>query len=362
MKINEIYSDKGIQDFVEHLKQYGEVHNGGYAYVYAPEGKDYVYKAWTHDPAWEAYMEMISKNTNAYFPKISKIRSIPLHLARDVTLSDTKVKIAKIEKLKSLQNSKKTLCKAYKSGMLVDLQLYDVVSCKNRKTLFSIYDISDKDKEYYSSLFDAVDLLDELIKSNKLFGWDAAGDNNILMRQNGHIVFADPICTTDSDWKNSTLVDYGTENRKHVFGKNTKTEPNSAAEVINNYQLTPEIIKEYFQLFNKIGVLASLNDKQFSMFLKVCPKDNNVIFDFILSDQVTRTKNKTKFVELFTKWYGTRFQELEEQWFDRNLKYSWMDYIGTLDIIDQKLGDAAFAYIEHGRAEHGYESLTKINK
>jgi hypothetical protein len=361
MNLNEIYSDKGIQDFVEHLKQYGEVHNGSYAYVYAPDGKDYVYKAWTHDPAWEAYINMISKNTNEYFPKISKIRSIPLLLARDAALVDAKVKIAKIEKLKPLPNSKKNLCKVYKSGLVLDLNIHDVIACENSKTLFSIYEVSEEDKQKYKELFSAVDSLDNLIKSNNLFGWDAAGDN-ILMRHNGHIVFADPLCTTSMDWGNATLVDYGNENKKAIFGKNTKTEPNSAAEVINNYQLTPEIIKEYFSLFNKVGVLVSLNDKQFSMFLKVCPKDNDMIFDFILSDQVTRTKNKTKFVELFTKWYGKRFQELEEQWFDRNLKYSWKDYIWTFDSIDPKLGDAAFDYIEQGRAEHGYESLTEINK
>jgi hypothetical protein len=360
MKLNEIYTDKGIQEFIEHMKQYGEVHQGGYSYVYAPEGKDYVYKAWTHDPAWEAYVDIISKHKNPYFPVISKIKAIPLHLARDIALVDTKVKIAKIEKLKPLPKSKNFICKATKNGLLVDLQLSDVISCKNSRTLFSIYDISEEDKQKYKDLFDVVDILNDLISSNKLYGWDAAGDN-ILMRANGHIVFADPICTTDSDWTNSTLVDYGKENRKTVFGRNTKAPTlDSAAQVMNAYTLTTDVMKQYFPLFNKIGVLASLSQKEFNMFLKVCPKDNDIIFDFILSDQVTRKKNKTKFVQSFTRWYRQRFQELEEQWFDRNLKYSWQDYIYSLDEIDTKLGDAAMAYIEQGRKEHGYESLNTL--
>jgi hypothetical protein len=75
------------------------VKNGEFAYVYIPEGKDYVYKAWTQDDGFDAYLDIIRNNKNKHFPKILKFKELPIHLARDTGLKNTKVKILKLEKL-----------------------------------------------------------------------------------------------------------------------------------------------------------------------------------------------------------------------------------------------------------------------
>lgn len=202
-------NNKGLSDFISHLEKFGEVNHGVFSYVYAPKGKDYVYRAWTYDPGFDAYVNLIQKTKNEYFPVIEKIKEIPFRLSSPRQLQDEKVKIAKIEKLFPAKGLLfKPLCQVKRKGVVDDLSIYDIMNvCTSGLDVFSVYEVSDEDKQKYKPLADAFVLLHNVLANRTRINWDVQG-SNIMLRANGHIVLSDPIGTPSND-TNKTLVDYG---------------------------------------------------------------------------------------------------------------------------------------------------------
>lgn len=218
MKINEIYTDKGIQDFVEHLKQYGEVKNGAYAYVYMPAGKDYCYRAWTNDIGYSTYLDIVSNNNNESFIKVHKIITLDLHINHE----KQKIRIAKIEKLKPV-NLKLIKFKGTRYSQNYDMSLYDLIHIPSDSATQKAIDYNAPDSilSQYSNFLEAFDIISNAVKRNSLLVVDVLQKNNIMKRKNGTIVFSDPISTTFMD-KTLSLVDISTSNT--IVSKITKSE------------------------------------------------------------------------------------------------------------------------------------------
>lgn len=264
MNLNEIYSDKGIQDFVEHLNQYGEVKNGEFAYVYIPEGKDYVYKAWTHDPGFDAYLDIIQNNKNKHFPKILKFKELPIHLARDTGLKNTKVKILKLEKLKNTSSdiSIDTIYNGRDSKLSIDnLVFYKRKANSLLETLKSRgYIVNDS----WVDFVNAIDLIGNTIIQNNLSHWDLHVSGNIMKREDNTIVLSDPI---SSGARGYSLVQYGRDNDKTIKGNpNIKTKEDD---------LIPyETMKKFYSQFNKKEVIDSLSSQNRKTFERITTEMN----------------------------------------------------------------------------------------
>lgn len=265
MQLNEIYTEKGIQEFVEHLEKYGDVKNGEFAYVYTPEGKDYVYKAWTHDPGFDAYLDIVRNNKNKHFPKMLKFKELPIHLARDTGLKNTKVKILKLEKLKNTSSdiSIDTIYNGRNSKLSIDnLIFYKRKTNSLLETLKSRGYIVDS---AWVDFVNAVDIIGNKIIQNNLLHWDLHTYGNIMKREDNAIVLSDPM---SSGVRGYSLVQYGRDNDKTIKGNpNIK---NKEDDIIPYKSM-----KKFYSEFNKKEVIAGLSIENKKTFERITSEMND---------------------------------------------------------------------------------------
>lgn len=202
MNLNEIYTDKTLYQFISYLRTKTNIRNGKFSFVFRPEGKDYVYKAWTTDTGWEAYLKIID-SSNPYFPKIEKIKQAPVKFS-DKTLN---IKIAKIEKL-------------YPCNVLNIIKIPAIRKVDNKEITLDIlrlsseiddinklYIIDDSYKVQYQDLFDALSAIRQLRNNNNNIGIDFNHDN-FMKRPDDHLVINDPLSdlTGDESIVDSALI------------------------------------------------------------------------------------------------------------------------------------------------------------
>jgi hypothetical protein len=108
MKLNELhgykqYQTKTLAEIINtFIKKYGiKISNGAFAFVVIPKDKNYVYKIWTKDDGYEAFLKYLETAKSDHLPKVGKIRLLPFFFKRDEAISGD-LKIVRIEKLDHL--------------------------------------------------------------------------------------------------------------------------------------------------------------------------------------------------------------------------------------------------------------------
>lgn len=190
MKLNEIYSDKTLYQFISYIRTKTNIRNGKFSFVFQPEGKDYVYKAWTNDSVWDAYLKIID-SSNPYFPKIEKIKQVPLKFS-DKNLN---VKIAKIEKLYPCNVLNIIKIPAIRKSDNKEITLDILRLSSEIENINDLYVIADRYQNQYQDLFDALLTIRNLRNNNNDIGIDFK-DDNFMQRQDGHLVINDPLSDT----------------------------------------------------------------------------------------------------------------------------------------------------------------------
>ena len=113
MKLNELhgykqYQTKTLAEIIStFIKKYGiKISNGAFAFVVIPKDKNYVYKIWTKDDGYEAFLKYLETSKSEHLPKVGRIRTLPFFFKRDEAISGD-LKIVRIEKLDHLSGDSK---------------------------------------------------------------------------------------------------------------------------------------------------------------------------------------------------------------------------------------------------------------
>ena len=187
---------------------------GAFSFVVIPANKDYVYKVWTQDDAWEHYLKLVQQHPNEHFIRTKgKISKVPLFFKRPKDV-DATLRVLRIEKLKELNNIEKVdisqLVKFFRDVQVKKLTGDDVPEIMQR-----IERLVGSKPVFPESLVHAMLFLVENMGKNNLdFHYD-----NIMKREDGTFVISDPFFTYTTIKTASDILDMGSGDEPQVGRK-----------------------------------------------------------------------------------------------------------------------------------------------
>lgn len=188
---------------------FGEIHSGEFGFV-LDTGKDFVYKCWFNDSAYEQFIKYcIQHQSNQHLPKIlsNKIITIPIFFKRKAGIYG-KLKVIKIEKL---IEKRFTL---YDNDEPIGLSWLNR-TINNKDTSSSLFDNHwfGEDNELISTLLEVID---------NLTGVNCdLGQSNIMFRGNVKVL-TDPV--NPIGWRKNKII-----RMPHLLDKDTTTSPENVA-------------------------------------------------------------------------------------------------------------------------------------
>lgn len=250
-----------------------KVYAGNFGMVLAPEGKDYVYKIFHEDPAFEEYFKFCTKNQQLSFvPKLKdkRIHTMKLPTIRDISHADAVIKIVKLPKLYKIENEDlKPLIKldGHPDGWIKNFFMSAVDGFnQNNQKLMDQY-LTDEGKKFF----------DDIVKSGLFYIGEFSNDinpSNIMKTLDGTLILTDPLWTTDGVKPIKNLEDTGvttsyspTDKIVTVFGKNGElVDPQTNTDT---HILTVKVSDHQLKLISKLGVrdISKLKDDQIYVIL-----------------------------------------------------------------------------------------------
>jgi hypothetical protein len=219
MKLLELHGHQRYADFTlsQNLNKFIidkkiKVESGTFGFAIIPKDKDYVYKCWTKDAGFEAFLDYVQKHkSDKHLPKlIGSIRSIPLFFKHN-QLKDLKLKVQRVEKLDELQDDQESPIEAvikmvrnFKSGH--EPTTADILERTKRNAFHTVnHDNEGEHKELIDEISKLGSFVESLVDIRKAlpnaFKEDFLG--NIMLR--GKIpVIIDPYYDAMGDYKTAS--------------------------------------------------------------------------------------------------------------------------------------------------------------
>jgi hypothetical protein len=163
--------------------------NGSYAFVVKSENKSYVYKVWTHDPAFDSWLKYAVANPSKYMIKVlSPVKELKLLVDVNRT-KEYKLKCVKLEKLDTLPRSLYHLVEQVFHAAL------DLIGDEQELTIKSLKSYLDEDEhedlELNQPFFEAyLDVAKSMLAAGHAF--DGHSDNIMWRESNLCMVITDP--------------------------------------------------------------------------------------------------------------------------------------------------------------------------
>lgn len=172
------YLDKDFSEILHAIGQYVDETGQNSVVVVPRDGRNYVYKAWMNDAAYEAFYKLaVTMQDNKYIPKLGPIRKLPLFFKRQGHV-DGYINVIKMEKLERSRTEGEQLANLIKG--LLNMKL-DNVPIEQ--------ELSDD-----QDLLEVCIALKKLYKAHPGFMNDMRGGN--VMMRGSQLVITDPFCTS----------------------------------------------------------------------------------------------------------------------------------------------------------------------
>lgn len=187
------YADKTFSEILQALGQYVDETGANSVVVVPRDNRNYVYKAWMNDLAYEAFYKLaVTMQGNKYIPKLGPIRRLPLFFKRQGHV-DGHINIVKMEKLERSLKGVDQLAKTIHS--LLDVKI-DSAPVEQVVTTFlkGVSKTSETELSDDADLIEVCVALKKLYKANPKFINDVSGYN--IMLRGSQPVIIDPFCTS----------------------------------------------------------------------------------------------------------------------------------------------------------------------
>jgi hypothetical protein len=157
--------DTAMEKFTDYMETQGFKHigHGSFSSVYLKDGYPWMFKLWSHDPAYLWWITWAAKHQDN--PNVPRVKGLPVKIAKDTY-------VVRLEKLRGLIRREGNLSKGYdKLAYLVD-------------RIESVDDLSKEDLQWIRSEYPGVyDILRVIQRAGSDFVVDLHGDNIMLRGQ-----------------------------------------------------------------------------------------------------------------------------------------------------------------------------------
>ena len=177
MNLNELYhkyETMTLRSFLQQNIPQENLKRGSYGIVILTN-KNYVYKLWTNDPAYDEFIDICMNNQDLPFvPKIAKVKKIKNIFLRNEHSPDT-INVAKVEKLKEIDEN-----------IVRDWKLFNKL-CNKKKSKFNKDLFKDiiKDDDFLNFVRDAIF---GFLKQKTKTELDFQHHGNIMLRGNQYVI------------------------------------------------------------------------------------------------------------------------------------------------------------------------------
>jgi len=157
--------ETAMEKFTDYMETQGFKHigHGSFSSVYLKDGYPWMFKLWSHDPAYLWWITWAAKHQDN--PNVPRVKGLPVKIAKDTY-------VVRLEKLRGLIRREGNLSKGYdKLAYLVD-------------RIESVDDLSKEDLQWIRSEYPGVyDILRVIQRAGSDFVVDLHGDNIMLRGQ-----------------------------------------------------------------------------------------------------------------------------------------------------------------------------------
>jgi hypothetical protein len=220
-----------LQQYLQSLvdKHKIKVANGNFSVVLIPEDKPYVYKIWSDDKGFDTWIGYCSKNQGEYslIPKIyGKIKELPHLFIRGDEYTNTKLKIAKIEKLSDCVSMEVD----YHYADTDDIRRTDFVYCFSKKLENDELELDDDGFCNLKEIFDYAPKILHSLKQSSGCSYDIMKLDNYAMRNNADVVITDPFW--DMNCEEQFTIPSMMDNTEFIFSGNNDNKPQPKSKLI----------------------------------------------------------------------------------------------------------------------------------
>lgn len=231
-----------------------KVGTGNYGVCLVPPDKDYVYKVWTIDPAFDAWIRYCKENKSKHLPTVYKIVTLPIEIHGS---NHPEVTVAKIKKYKPMPSSflKKLKWKT-QEGKQITFQQSPIfrtmwredTPSTIRSMLLSYESLTPITAEFTNTILDVLDILENLPTKIKV----DIHDQNIMMDGSNYII-TDPV------------VSFNMPETTLSLSREVPNEPKSRLR-----KLTGEFIVDYDEYFKSNDWSENTPDSIYIQHLQRC--------------------------------------------------------------------------------------------
>lgn len=246
-----------------------KVGTGNYGVCLVPPDKDYVYKVWTIDPAFDAWIRYCKENKSKHLPTVYKIVTLPIEIPGS---NHPEVTVAKIKKYKPMPSSflKKLKWKT-QEGKQITFQQCPIfrtmwredTPSTIRSMLLSYESLNNITSEFTNTILDVLDVLENLPTKIKV----DIHDQNIMMDGSNYII-TDPVVSVNMPETTLSL------------SREVPNEPKSRLR-----KLTGEFIVDYDEYFKSANWSEDTPDSIYIQHLQKC-RNSEKFFDVLPSAEV----------------------------------------------------------------------------
>lgn len=197
--------EQRLRDVLKTLKDEGKytVHNGSFAVVLIPPGKNYVFRCWTLDEGYTKWLKYVEENPSKHFPKIiGKVHELPVFFKQPAAQSKDKIYVARVEKLEPLKRGSAAseaidTIHTYMDSFAAPetLTLGDIIEHLETEDLDAELEFVQDNKTFFEAYMKVAKWSTKNARKRDL------RSTNIMTRSNGDLVITDPA----ADWTATNL-------------------------------------------------------------------------------------------------------------------------------------------------------------